>query len=398
MTNTNTSDTPPIKEISADPLTQTPASKNHKARYLGLFTLLLIFIGLAFLWLFYLQFRVNTDDAYSNGSIVPVNSVISGSVIAFYADDTDLVLEGQLLAELDRTFFQIKYEKALASLAAQTIQVKQYADNIPTAQASLEFRKSLLSKARFDHENRSRLVDSKAISNEDFIHSRNDVTIAENELKKAESQLKSAQDIVGNEPIEVHPLIEEKKSGVREAYFNLTHCSIYAPVTGHVAKRGVEVGQAITRTTVLMSIIPADYVWVDANYKETELTHMRVGQPASVYFDLYGSDIVYEGKVLGIASGSGSVFSLIPPQNATGNWIKIVQRLPVRISLDPEVVKKFPVRLGISAQVEVNITNRDLPMLTQIPPTKPVATTNIFTIDLENINKIIDQIVQSILS
>lgn len=385
------------KEPAVEPITQTQAAKNHKSRYLWLFTFLLIIIGVAWflLWLFYLQFYVKTDDAYSNGSMVTLNSAIPGSVIAFYADDTDLVLEGQLLARLDPTYYQIEYEKTLASLAAQTMRIKQSAEDILTAQANVEVRRSLLSKARFDYENRSQLVTSKAISNEDFIHSRDDLTIAENELKKAESQLKSAQDIISTGPLEIHPSIEEKKADVRQAYYNLTHCSIYAPATGHVAKRGVNVGQAITRTTDLMGIIPSDYVWVDANYKETELTHMRVGQPAKVYFDMYGSDVVYEGKVLGIASGSGSVFSLIPPQNATGNWIKVVQRLPVRISLDPEVVKKFPVRLGISAEVRVDITDRNLPMLTQIPPTKPVATTNVFEIDLENINKIIDQIVQA---
>jgi membrane fusion protein (multidrug efflux system) len=397
---TNTTEHPPLKEAAPEPIVQPPAVKNNRSRYLWLFTFLLIIIGAAWflLWFFYLQFHVRTDDAYSNGSIVPLNSVIPGSVIAFYADDTDLVLEGQLLAELDKTYYQIEYEKTLATLAAQTLRIKQSAEDVFTAQANVEVRKSLLSKARFDYENRSQLVDSKAISKEDFIHSRDDLTIAENELKKAESQLKSAQDIIGNGPLETHPLIEEKKADVREAYFNLTHCSLYAPATGHVAKRGVNVGQAINRTTDLMGIIPTDYVWVDANYKETELTHMRVGQPATVTFDMYGSDVVYEGKVLGIASGSGSVFSLIPPQNATGNWIKIVQRLPVRISLDPEVVKNFPVRLGISADVKVNITNRDLPMLTQVPPTKPVATTNVFEIHLKNINEIIDQIVQSNLS
>jgi membrane fusion protein (multidrug efflux system) len=143
-----------------------------------------------------------------------------------------------------------------------------------------------------------------------------------------------------------------------------------------------------------MAIIPIDYVWVDANFKETQLKYMRVGQPATVTFDMYGSDVVYKGKVLGIGMGSGSVFSIIPPQNATGNWIKIVQRLPVRISLDPKVVKDFPVRLGISASVYVDITDRKLPMLSQETVKKVVASTPVFDIDMENVDKVIKQTIR----
>lgn len=159
---------------------------------------------------------------------------------------------------------------------------------------------------------------------------------AELELKQAEYQLQVTRDAAGNTVPERHPLIEQQKASIRNAYYNLKHCEILAPSTGYIAQRNVNVGQWVTPTTHLMALIPIDYMWVDANFKETQLTYMRVGQPAKVWFDMYGSKVEYQGHVLGIASGSGSVFSLIPPQNATGNWIKIVQRLPVRISLDPD--------------------------------------------------------------
>lgn len=395
--------TPPNKPVelenklpNAAPITEVPSTNHKRAKMLWLLTsvLLAIALGWFLLWFFYFQYFADTDDAYANGSTVNISPAVSGSVVAFYADDTDLVLEGQLLVELDRTFYQIAYDKALASLATQVLELKQLHDDALAAQANVEVKKRLLSKSKFDYENRSSLIGSKAVSKEEYIHSQDDLSIAENTLKQAEYQLKTAQDILGNTSIEQHPLLEQKKAEVREAYYNINHCSIYAPTTGYIAKRAVNVGQSVQRTSNLMAIIPTNYVWVDANFKETELTYMRVGQPATVWFDLYGSHVKYQGKVLGIGLGSGSVFSIIPPQNATGNWIKIVQRIPVRVSLDPEMVKKYPVRLGISAEVTVDITDQSLPFLTQVPPSKPVATTEVFDIHLNEVNKIIDQIIE----
>lgn len=220
------------------------------------------------------------------------------------------------------------------------------------------------------------------------------MSLAETSLKQAEEQLKVSEDARGNTAMEIHPMILEQKAKVRRAYYNLQHTSIYAPVTGYVAKRSVNVGQWVTPTTNMMAIIPTDYVWVDANFKETQLTDMRVGQPATVWLDLYGSNVEFKGKVLGISSGSGSAFSLIPPQNATGNWIKIVQRLPVRISLDPEMVKKYPIRVGISAEADVDITNQNLPYMTQLQTKKPVGVTPIYEINFERLDSFMDQVVQ----
>lgn len=370
----------------------------QKKRALVWLTLFLIFTGIcwAAAWFFYFRYHESTNDAYANGCMINVNASVSGSVIAFYADNTDLVLEGQLLALLDPTEYQILYEKELTKLAAIVLQVRQIYQQVNVSEANVEAKKVALAKAQFDHDNRLELHNHHplAVSNEDFVHSKDDLEAARVDLKLAEYQLKAATDAAGETTMINHPLLEEQKNAVKKAFYELSHCSIYAPYTGYIAQRAVNVGQSITPLTDLMAIIPTNNVWVDANFKETQLTHMRVGQPATIWFDLYGPDVMFEGKVLGIPSGSGSVFSLIPPQNATGNWIKIVQRLPVRISLNSEQVAKYPIRLGISAEVNVNISNRDLPMLVQSVSEKPIATTKVFDIDFSPANRAIEEIIQ----
>lgn len=370
--------------------------EGNKKIILWAFTFFLIAVGIFFgaIWYFYWQYHQTTDDAYGNGNLINVNSPLEGMVVSFYADDTDFVEEGQLLVQLDPTYYQVAYDKALADLAYEALQVKQLYDSVLVNEANVAIRQVAASKARYDYDNRQKLVGSKAISNEDFIHAKDELTISENELKKAEFQLKVSLDAIGSFPIREHPLLKEKEESLKEAYYNLKHTSIYAPSTGYIAERSVNVGQSASRLKSLMSIIPTDYVWVDANFKETQLKYMRVGQPAKVWFDLYGSDVEFDGKVLGIASGSGSVFSLIPPQNATGNWIKIVQRLPVRISLNPEMVKKYPIRLGLSAYVDVDITDQNLPMLQKTIIKTPVSKTKVFDIDMKAIDLIIDEVLQ----
>lgn len=384
--------------VNPSPPPSADATPPTRARAHALWWLTAVFLIIggawAAYWYFDLRFRESTDDAYANGDMITINSAIPGSVVAFFADDTDLVEEGQLLVQLDTTYYQVEYDKALASLAEVVLHVRQLYDQVQVNRANIENKRAVWAKANFDYQNRLRLVDSQAVSNEDFIHAKDDLLIAETDLKQAEEQLKVSLDAVGNTSLETHPLIEQQKALVRAAFYNLKHCAIFAPAHGYVAQRSVEVGSHVTPLTALMAVIPTTHMWVDANFKETQLTHMRVGQPATVWFDLYGSDVKFEGKVLGIASGTGSVFSIIPPQNATGNWIKIVQRLPVRISLDAELLKKYPARLGLSAEVDVDITNRDLPYLAQTPSTKAIATTNVFELDFAEVNTLIEKIIK----
>ena len=380
---------------------------NSRNRYQGMIylTFFIVLVALIWflLWFFDFRFREYTDNAYANGSMINVTSVISGTPIAFFADDTDLVEEGQLLVLLDETPFRITYERELATLATTVLQVAQYFNQTRASISNVEAKRTIYERLRYDFENRQQLVNGRAVSGEEFIHARDQMRTAEMDLKQAEAQLNVSIDLAGNiidasgrvqKSIEQHPLIEAQKKVIRQAYYNLRHCSIFAPAKGFVAQRAVEVGQWVTPTTFLMAIIPTTHMWVDANFKETQLTNMRIGQPAKVSIDLYGSDVVYEGKVLGIASGTGSVFSLIPPQNATGNWIKIVQRLPVRIGLDPETMEKFPLRLGISSEVYVDITNTDLPMLAQKPSTKVIMATQVFDLDFSEVDERMNQVIK----
>lgn len=378
-----------------EPVEAPPPRKKSTA--LWILTSILIIVGCSWLayWFFYLRYHEFTDDAYANGNKVNINAAVSGTVIAFYTDNTDYVKQGQLIAQLDPTDYQIQYEKELDSLAAVSLQVKQLYDNVLVSQANRETKRALLAKAQFDYDNRKELIQTHAVTNEDFIHSKDDLLIAQLALEQAEYQLQAAIDAIGPTPLKQHPNIEQQKNAVRSAFYRLYHCWIYAPTDGHVAQRSINVGEWANTTRNMMSIIPTDYVWVDANFKETQLTYMRIGQPATVSFDLYGSSVQYEGKVLGIASGSGSVFSLIPPQNATGNWIKIVQRLPVRISLNPETVKNYPTRLGISAEVHVDISNQDLPRLAPTPSTTLVDSTSTHEIDYTPIDELMNNIVSS---
>jgi membrane fusion protein (multidrug efflux system) len=315
--------------------------------------------------------------------------------VAFYADDTDFVTEGMLLVELDSTKYRVQYEKELAALASTVLDVSQIYDRVQVSQANTQSRQALLNATKSEYENRLSLLESKTISNDDLAHAKDDYDLAQSNLTQALRELRIAIDAAGTTSPENHPHIIEQKAKVRTAYYLLKHCSIYAPASGNIAQRTVEVGQWVRPGDNLMAIIPTDYVWVDANFKETQLTHMRIGQPTKVWFDIYGSKVIYEGKVLGIASGAGSVFSIIPPQNATGNWIKIVQRLPVRISLDAKTLKRYPTRLGISAEVDVDITNQDLPLVTNNPtPAQPIAKTQVFNLDFQEVDKIMLEIVQ----
>lgn len=372
-----------------------PKKKNGGKKLLLQVTLAIVSILAGWLaaYLLYFQFRESTDDAYLAGNMVNVSPVISGAVTAFYADNTDYVKEGQLLVELDRTSYALEYGQALANLSAITLQTKKLYEDVAAYEAALKGSLVALAKAAYDYRNRKPLVEVGAVSQEDYTHAKDALATAEAAVEEARAELLAAQALVGAFSIREHPLLQKAKEEVRTAYFHLAHCSIYAPVSGYVAQRTVNVGQSVTKDTTLLAVLPTDYVWVDANFKETQLCHMRIGQPTTLSFDLYGRDVVYKGKVLGIGSGTGSVFSLLPPQNATGNWIKIVQRIPVRISLDPQMLAMYPPRLGLSASVQVNTSDRDLPMLMPHAHTHTVASTRVFTLDFSKVDEQIEAII-----
>lgn len=355
-----------------------------------------LIIALAFLiyWTFYLRFHETTDDAYVKGNIVDLTVQMPGRPVAFFADDTDFVEEGQVLVLMDSSDLNLNFQKAKASLAQAVRQVKALAEKLEEARINVKLKQTLLDRSRFDYKNRLDLINIRAVSREELDHAKDNSHIAEFELQIAEHNLKTAQVSLGTTKIEDHPLIQTAKAGLREAYLNLRRCAILAPVTGIVARRNVEIGEWVNPARSLMSIIPLDNVWIEANFKETQLKYFRIGQPVSIWIDLYGDDVIFKGYIEGIAAGTGSVFSLIPPQNATGNWIKIVQRLPVRVRLDQEQIKKYPLRLGLSAYADVNISDKSGSSLTLQPTDKPIAHTSIYDIGTKEVDYLIQKIIE----
>jgi membrane fusion protein, multidrug efflux system len=377
--------------------TQVPSSKKVKKRKkaLTLLTAFFLFIGLIwfFYWLIWGRFQEYTDDAYVNGNIVQLMSQVPGTVIAINTDDTQFVTQGQVLIKLDPTDNEVALQRAKAVLANTVREVRQYFENAQQAQQTLILRNADLMQAQKDFKRRVGLVGERAISREEMQHYKTAVETAEARYNTALYLLRAAFALVENSHLYTHPMVEKAKANLKTAYLNLQRTTILAPATGYVAKRSVQVGQHVSVNTAMLAIIPLTEVWVDANYKESQLSRLRLGQPVDLYADAY-SDVTYHGKVLGLTPGTGSVFSLLPPQNATGNWIKIVQRLPVRIGLDVEEIKQNPLQLGLSMRVTTYTRGLKGNRLSTTPKQKPIYTTSVYSDQLAHANQLIETILK----
>jgi len=301
------------------------------------------------------RFHEETDDAYVNGNVVQITPQVTGTVIAVKADDTQTVKAGDPLVVLDPADSQVALQQAEANLAQTVRQVRGLFVNDDQYRAQVALRQSDLSKAQDDLRRRMAVAQTGAVSQEEISHARDAVRAAQASVDAAQQQLASNRALTANTTIASHPNVMAAAAKVRDAYLANARNVLPAPVTGYVAKRSVQVGQRVSPGNPLMSVVPLNAVWVDANFKEVQLKHMRIGQPVELSADIYGSSAVYHGKVVGFSAGTGSAFSLLPAQNATGNWIKVVQRLPVRIEIDPKDLEKHPLRIGLSMQVDVDI-------------------------------------------
>ncbi|AFQ48348.1 efflux RND transporter periplasmic adaptor subunit [Burkholderia cepacia] len=301
------------------------------------------------------RFHEETDDAYVNGNVVQITPQVTGTVIAVKADDTQTVKAGDPLVVLDPADSQVALQQAEANLAQTVRQVRGLFVNDDQYRAQVALRQSDLSKAQDDLRRRMAVAQTGAVSQEEISHARDAVRAAQASVDAAQQQLASNRALTTNTTIASHPNVMAAAAKVRDAYLANARNVLPAPVTGYVAKRSVQVGQRVSPGNPLMSVVPLNAVWVDANFKEVQLKHMRIGQPVELTADIYGSSAVYHGKVVGFSAGTGSAFSLLPAQNATGNWIKVVQRLPVRIEIDPKELEKHPLRIGLSMQVDVDI-------------------------------------------
>ncbi|MFJ9449073.1 MULTISPECIES: HlyD family efflux transporter periplasmic adaptor subunit [unclassified Herbaspirillum] len=309
----------------------------------------------------YSRYHEETDDAYVSGNLVQLTSQVAGSVVTINADDTQIVKAGEPLIQLDRADAKVDMIKAEAALAQAVQQVSTLYVNNGVYEAQIAQRHSDLARAEDDLKRRLSVgvADSGAVSAEDMAHARAAVTAAKAGLQVAQEQLASNHAQTGKTSVAQHPNVIAAAGKVRESYLNYARNTLPAPVTGYVAKRAVQLGQRVAPGTPLMAIVPLDGVWVDANFKETQVRHIRIGQDVTLHADVYGGDIEYHGKVVGFSAGTGSAFATLPAQNATGNWIKVVQRLPVRIQLDAEELRAHPLRVGLSMQVDVATRKQD---------------------------------------
>jgi membrane fusion protein (multidrug efflux system) len=334
----------------------------------------------------------STDNAYVQGNVVQITPQVGGTVLAINADDTDFVKAGQPLVTLDTADARVALDQAEAQLAQTVREVRTLFANNAALKAQIALREADVARARSDLvraqddvNRRAPLVASGAVGQEEFNHADAQLTAAKSALAGAQSALQAAreqlaanQTLTDGTSVEQHPNVQRASARVREAYLALKRAALPAPVDGYVARRNVQVGQRVQAGSPLLTVVALDQLWVDANFKESQLQKLRIGQPVSLVADVYGQKVEYRGTVAGLGAGTGAAFALLPAQNATGNWIKVVQRVPVRVTLDPRQLAEHPLRVGLSMEVKVDVSEQGGRMLADAPRTQPVAQTTVF--------------------
>ncbi|MDA7417236.1 efflux RND transporter periplasmic adaptor subunit [Xenophilus arseniciresistens] len=334
-----------------------------------------------------------TDNAYVQGNVIQITPQIAGTVMSIGADDTDFVKAGQPLVQLDPSDARVALEQAEAALAQAVRQARTlYANNgslaaqVQLRQADVSRAQSELARAQDDLRRRQSLSGNGAVSREELNHSETTVANARSALVAAQAGVTAARESLASNRsltdgtrVEEHPSVLAAAAKVREAWLATQRVAMPAPVDGYVAKRTVQLGQRVNPGAPLMSVVPLGQVWVDANFKEVQLRKIRIGQSVKLTADLYGKKVEYDGRVEGLGIGTGAAFALLPAQNATGNWIKVVQRVPVRIALNAEQVKAHPLRVGLSMDAEVDVREQGGQLLADAPRREPVAQTQVYS-------------------
>lgn len=306
-------------------------------------------------WMLVTRHHEETEDAYVQGNVVQITPQVQGTVSQILVEDTDSVQAGQPLLTFDNADAELAVTQAEAQLAQTVREVRTLYSNHAQSEANVALRNAELARAQDDYTRRQQLKTSGAVSSEELRHAELAVGVAQAAVSAAKEQLASGRALIAGTNVERHPNVQKAAAHLQEAMLAQSRMTIYAPVSGQIAKRNVQVGQRMSPGTPLMAIVPLDQLWVDANFKEAQLRKVRVGQPVLLTTDLYGNKVVYHGRVLGLGAGTGSAFALLPAQNATGNWIKVVQRLPVRIALDSKELAANPLRIGLSVNASVDL-------------------------------------------
>ena len=358
-------------------------------------TFAFILAGLAYAAYYFLVLagRADTDNAYVGGNLVTVSAQVAGSVIDISADETQMVRAGTPIVKLDAADAEVALNQAEARLANVVRQQRERYTNVAQYDAVIAQREVELKTAQDDLARRAPLAFDHTVSGEDIGHARSAVANAQAALEVARKQENAARVGVSGVSVAQHPLVQAARADYLAAWLAVRRNVVNAPATGYVARRSVQVGSRIMPGTPLLTIVPLDQLWVEANFKESELRDIRVGQSATIEADMYGNKVLYHGRVLGLAAGTGSAFSLLPAQNASGNWIKVVQRVPVRIALDPKELAAHPLRVGLSAAVTVDITQKGSGELGAVAPAARHDTTTALTEPLDEARKATDAIV-----
>lgn len=383
-----------------DQQTDTQTSSNNKSQQrkkgLSIFILLLLLIaiGSAAYWFFFVKGFEETEDVYVSGNQVMVSSQVAGNISKINVDNMDPVQAGDVLLELDGTNAKLSFEQAKSNLANAVRQISQLNYTVKQLKSAVRANEITLAQAQGNLNRRVQLVKDGAIDKESFQHAKEAVELAKANLTTSQNQLEANQALLLDGPLSEQPQIQSAVSNLKQAWLNLERTKIRSPIKGYVARRNAQVGQAVSVGGALMAVVTTDQMWLDANFKETQLTHMRIGQPVEIHFDLYGKDKTFNGKVVGIEMGTGSAFSLLPTQNATGNWIKVVQRVPVRIQLDPQQLTENPLRIGLSATVKVNVSDSQGETLRDQAPATTLYSTNVLQYDESAVNNLIESIIR----
>lgn len=334
-----------------------------------------------------------TDNAYVNANVVQITPLVAGTVRAIHADDTDFVRAGQPLVSLDAADARVALEQAQSQLAQTVREVRGLYANNSTLQAQIRARDSEVRRAEVqlatlqaDVARRAPLLATGAIGREEYEHATAQVASAKSALQTAQSALLTAQEqlnanqvLTEGVSVEQHPNVQRAAARVREAFLALQRVEVPAPVDGWIARRSVQLGQRVAAGAPLMSVVGLQQVWVDANFKEGQLARLHIGQPATLVADVYGKKVEFKGQIAGLGAGTGAAFALLPAQNATGNWIKVVQRVPVRIALDAKQVAEHPLRVGLSMNVSVDVQDQSGKSLAEAQTRQtPLAQTSVF--------------------
>jgi membrane fusion protein (multidrug efflux system) len=337
--------------------------------------------------------HTTTDDAYVNGNLVRLTPQVAGTVIAIKADETQFVKQGQLLVQLDPRDNEVALAQARASLGQTVREVAQSFAAERRDTATVAAQQVQVAQATQDLERDRSLVAVHGVSAETLQHDQHAQAGARAALDQAQAGLAATRAAIAGTTPQTHPRVLQAEASLRSAWLAASRTRVLAPVSGYVVRRAVQLGQQVGPGTEMLAIVPVDSMWVDANFKENQLRGLRIGQPVDVEADMYGSHVAYHGKVLGLNPGTGSALAVLPAQNASGNWIKIVQRLPVRIGLDPKELAEHPLFLGLSTKVDVDVHEQNGAALSQQPAWESALNTDVYAVQDQGVEEEIRGIV-----